>query len=405
MIALSFQQPEVLTGLGGLPDWLAAHQGSRVEVIVDGAVLDGVGESVLRILRRRRETTVHVTVPPDPGNGRALGLAWLDAALAGPAPDAIVAVGGGRIMDAAKLLAACLSEPSVRPRLESGERCGWTPLPRSSAARIPLVAVPTTLGTGSEMSRFACFDEPAGRRLVQSDLLRPDLAVLEPTATSQLGPARVLESILEIFARTAGPYVGTTAWKATQDRVSETICARLVEIGTQVEISGEVSDEVRQDLAHLSGLTHSQWLNHGRDAFSDASWFLAADLATAAGSSKASALATLLPHAWRTDTPEEPLVAADRVVGLWSAVTAANGGLPRSPADGLRALLDRWELPRRLVADIGSAELTRRTVRRWSGGLPMLARVSGGTIAGLYDACLERAAEAGTRAQTLTATR
>lgn len=404
MTAMTFRQPDVLTGLEGLPDWAAAQGHGRVTVLVDDAVTGGIGESVLRLLHRRRGPAVDLSVPPDPGPGRALGLDWLDGALAEPAPAALVAVGGGRVMDAAKLLAVCHGDPSVRPRLASGERCGWTPLPTSTAARVPLAAVPTTLGTGSEASRFACFDEPAGRRLVQSDRLRPDLAVLDPGATRELGPARVLESVLEIFARTAGPYVGTTRSRATQDRVSETVCARLVEIGNQV-VSDGVSEEVREDLAHLSGLTHSQWLNAGRDAFSDACWFLAADLATASGATKPSALAALLPRAWRVDTPQEPLVVADRVATLWSAVTAVDRDLPQDPADGLRALLDRWGLPRRLTADTGSGELARRTVRRWGGGLPMLARLTGATIAGLYDQCLEPATEAGDRHEALTVTR
>ena len=90
--------------------------------------------------------------------------------------DAIVAVGGGSPMDVAK----CIKLYSV---LDEGE-VYFKQAFRESA--VPLIAVPTTAGTGSEATRYAVFYYRGEKQSVAHKCILPDYAILEP---------RVLESL------------------------------------------------------------------------------------------------------------------------------------------------------------------------------------------------------------------
>ena len=93
------------------------------------------------------------------------------------APEVIVAIGGGSVIDSAKVFAAAAGDFSTVQRyLETGDG-------GSTLSAIPIIAVPTTAGTGSEVTSFATvWDEERGRKfsLVRENLY-PEIAVVDPT--------------------------------------------------------------------------------------------------------------------------------------------------------------------------------------------------------------------------------
>lgn len=96
--------------------------------------------------------------------------------------DAIVAVGGGSVMDCAKA-ACCLAktdEPSIRT-FHTGDK-------RFDTCRVPLIVVPTTAGTGSEVTPFAVLDDTENgvKCPVASDSFYPAAAVIDPRLTVSL---------------------------------------------------------------------------------------------------------------------------------------------------------------------------------------------------------------------------
>jgi alcohol dehydrogenase class IV len=96
--------------------------------------------------------------------------------------DVVVAIGGGSPMDCAKA-AACLCETeerSVRAFHSEGRKFG--------PVHLPVVAVPTTAGTGSEVTPFSVLDdaEKGFKGPIASDSLYPIHALVDPELTLSL---------------------------------------------------------------------------------------------------------------------------------------------------------------------------------------------------------------------------
>lgn len=92
-------------------------------------------------------------------------------------PSVIIALGGGSVIDSAKVLAASAQGFVVVESLLKGDGApeGWEPL--------PLIAVPTTAGTGSEVTCWATVwnHEMATKHSLDHPALYPEAAVIDPT--------------------------------------------------------------------------------------------------------------------------------------------------------------------------------------------------------------------------------
>lgn len=125
--------------------------------------------------------------------------------------DLVVAIGGGSVIDAAKAVAALLTNPGELMDYLEGIGRGRT-LAHPAA---PFVAVPTTAGTGAEVTRNAVLAAPAHRIKVsmRSPLMLPRMAVVDPELTLSLPPdvtaaagMDALTQLLEAFvSRKANP--------------------------------------------------------------------------------------------------------------------------------------------------------------------------------------------------------
>jgi alcohol dehydrogenase len=94
----------------------------------------------------------------------------------------VVAVGGGSSVDAAKGIAVAAVNPERGRDLDYRRTF--------SAPALPLVAVPTTAGTGTETNAFGVITDPVTRRkfYVGSATARPAAAILDPELTASLPP-------------------------------------------------------------------------------------------------------------------------------------------------------------------------------------------------------------------------
>ena len=115
------------------------------------------------------------------------------------APDCIVAIGGGRVMDFAKIAATGLDAQSLQDNAQNG-----APIVR----KIPLIAIPTTAGSGAEATPFAVFYFGSNKISITHPSLLPDSDIVDPTLLSSLskhqmavsGADAVCQGIESIFS-------------------------------------------------------------------------------------------------------------------------------------------------------------------------------------------------------------
>ncbi|MCX7704633.1 MAG: iron-containing alcohol dehydrogenase [bacterium] len=94
--------------------------------------------------------------------------------------DVIVALGGGSVIDVSKAAAVLIRNPGDMQDYFGEERFSSEPL--------PVVAIPTTCGSGSEVTRYAVIIDPQAntKRTVSSERIIPKLAILDPLVLETL---------------------------------------------------------------------------------------------------------------------------------------------------------------------------------------------------------------------------
>lgn len=136
----------------------------------------------------------------------------LDGSLAGlraDPPDVVVALGGGAAIDLGKALAAL--SPATRPVLDHLEVVGrGLPL---EVPPLPFVAIPTTAGTGAEVTRNAVIGVPDQRVKVslRDPRMYPDLAIVDSTLMENAPKAVVLAAGLDAVTQVIEPFVSSRA--------------------------------------------------------------------------------------------------------------------------------------------------------------------------------------------------
>jgi alcohol dehydrogenase class IV len=123
--------------------------------------------------------------------------------------EVIVGVGGGSVIDAAKAIAALatnVGDPfDYLEVVGRGQPLGSRPL--------PIVAVPTTAGTGSEVTKNAVLTSPVHRVKVslRSPFMLPRVAVVDPALTFDLPPQLTASTGLDALTQLIEPYVSSRA--------------------------------------------------------------------------------------------------------------------------------------------------------------------------------------------------
>ena len=192
----------ILFGVGAVTQLagLAAEHGRRA-LVVTGRDPTRVAP-VLRDIQSAGLTTTVFTVAGEPSTADAeRGVTIARAADC----DLVIAIGGGSPLDAGKAIAALLHNPG--PILDYLEVIGrGRPLTRDPA---PFLAVPTTAGTGSEVTRNAVLTarEHGVKVSLRSAKMLPRLALVDPALTLSLPPHITADCGLDALTQLIEPLV------------------------------------------------------------------------------------------------------------------------------------------------------------------------------------------------------
>jgi alcohol dehydrogenase class IV len=166
----------------------ARRLGARSALIVTdpGVKEAGLAEEVARALEKAgvvTQTTDDVSTNPTEAEVQAAAEAFAEATA-----DLVVGVGGGAALDVAKLVR--LVATHNLPLAEYDDAIGGDA--KITQAMPPMIAIPTTAGTGSEVGRsgVATIAETNRKTVIFSPRLMPTVAILDPVLTVSL-PARL----------------------------------------------------------------------------------------------------------------------------------------------------------------------------------------------------------------------
>jgi alcohol dehydrogenase class IV len=210
MVPFSFETPRAVHfGAGTLGRLGAVAEGSGRRTLV----LSGAGWLARSPWRARIEEAL---------GGRTIE--WLSLRAAEPstgsleearsaaarfAPELIVAVGGGSVLDSGKALSALLRAPAAVDRYLEGTE-GALPVPGPG---IPWVAVPTTAGTGAEVTKNAVVksDSLGVKRSMRSPFLLASAVIVDPRLAVSLPRAETGTSGLDALTQLVEAYVTRSA--------------------------------------------------------------------------------------------------------------------------------------------------------------------------------------------------
>src|ERR1022692_193644 len=200
---------------------------SRSTIIVTSPALEQIGH--VDLVRRYipEGTHVHVSVIPDAEPEVKVVKQGVEA-LNFYKADQIIALGGGSVIDAAKIMKLKYESPEAdleelaAPFLDLRKRVIQYPTEKINRAR--LIAIATTSGTGSEVTPFAVLtDKARGRKVTLADYsLTPDVAIVDPQfvmsmpkgLTADTGIDCLTHALEAVVSSYASPYTDSNAMQA-----------------------------------------------------------------------------------------------------------------------------------------------------------------------------------------------
>ncbi len=265
----------------------------------------------------------------------------------------VVGIGGGSALDLAKAVAGLA--PGAGAALDHLEVVGrGLPL---AAPPLPVVAIPTTAGTGAETTRNAVLAAPGHRRKVslRDDRLLPRLALVDPDLLAGLPASVALASGLDAIVQVVEPYLSAFANPLTDALCRDAIPRGIAALPRLLDDPADAAARADMALVALKGgiaLTNAGLgVVHG----------LAGPVGGRTGAAHGAICGRLLPAALAANgaalaarAPAHPARARLAEVRGW--VAAGLGGGPDDAPATLAAWADARGLPRLAAMGVAAAD-------------------------------------------------
>ncbi len=180
-------------------------------------------------------------------------------------PDNIIAIGGGSPMDAAKIMWVMYEHPEVRFEdlamrfMDIRKRVFRFP---TLGVKATMVAIPTTAGTGSEVTPFAVItDQETGVKYPLADYeLTPNMAIIDSALMTHMPKALTAASGIDALTHAIEAYVSVLASEFTNGQALEAV--RLIfKYLPSAYSNGENDLKAREKMAHASAIAGMAFAN------------------------------------------------------------------------------------------------------------------------------------------------
>ena len=178
-----FSKVKILSGPGALASLAELHI-KRLLIVADPFFCKNGTTNHIAHISKAEHTEVFGKVAPDPSVALAAEGTKMVQQFQ---PDTILALGGGSAIDCAKAMAYF------------------------SGMELRFIAVPTTSGSGSEVTNFAILTHDGIKHPLVDDKLRPDMAILDSDLLQQLPPKLIADGGFDLISHALEAWVATGA--------------------------------------------------------------------------------------------------------------------------------------------------------------------------------------------------
>lgn len=160
--------------------------------------------------------------------------------------DIVVGIGGGSSMDSAKAIA-------MRVKNQEGSLLDYVGIDKVKNPPIPIIAVPTTSGTASELTIFSVLTNSRDMTKISigSELLTPKIALCDPLLTVSMPPYITATTGMDALTHAIESYVNTLATPVTKALALESIKIITKDLRRAVSRGDDISARTNMLLASL----------------------------------------------------------------------------------------------------------------------------------------------------------
>jgi alcohol dehydrogenase class IV len=160
--------------------------------------------------------------------------------------DLVIAVGGGSVIDMAKLVNVFAAN--------GGEIMSYVDHEATLERKgLPLVAVPTTSGSGSEATHFAVLYVDTVKHSISHEFMRPDYSIVDPSLTVSLPGAVTASSGIDALGQAIESYWSVNSTDLSKGYSEQAIELTVEHLVNAVKAPDNPSREAMSRAAHLAG--------------------------------------------------------------------------------------------------------------------------------------------------------
>ena len=222
MLFRAYMPVEILFGPGKVSSLGEASSrfGNRAFVVTMKELIDlGIAERAIESLRKANiDFVLFDKVKSEPKSGDIDSAAEV---IRESGCDLVVGLGGGSCIDVAKALAICARHPE--PVWEYVNLSNRPPQPITEKDVLPIVAIPTTAGTGSEVTPYAVVTntETVQKGTIQEPAIFARVAIVDPELTIPLPPRLTAATGVDAFAHALESYINVKKRTPYSDMIAE----------------------------------------------------------------------------------------------------------------------------------------------------------------------------------------